>query len=370
MADSEPEGSQNSIAPHEAQAMKKDLPMEAGISDAQFVRRVLIFIGVVALAAALYAISDILLLVFGAILVAVVLRTIARPIRAGTSIGERLALLAAGLGVLIVIGGTGYLFGSQISDQLASLSASLPQAAQRLSQTAPSQSITEMVKGSSIGDLLMNAFSWGTTIFGAAAALVVVIVAGIYIAVSPEVYRDGFVMLFPKPMQAQIAKTLDDASEALRLWLGGQLLAMIIVGILIGVGLALVGVPSALALGLIAGVTEFIPIVGPVIGAVPALLLASTEGWHTVAWTLAVFVVVQQIESNLIMPLVAGRAVAVPPAVGLFAVVAIGVLFGPLGLLLGYPLAVVTDVAVRKLYVRATLGEKVEVAGERPAKSK
>ena len=70
------------------------------------------------------------------------------------------------------------------------------------------------------------------------------------------------------------------------------------------------------------------------------------------------------------MPLEAGRAVAVPPAVGLFAVVAIGVLFGPLGLLLGYPLAVVTDVAVRKLYVRATLGEKVEVAGERPAKSK
>jgi predicted PurR-regulated permease PerM len=206
-------------------------------------------------------------------------------------------------------------------------------------------------------------------IFGAAAALVVVIVAGIYIAVSPEVYRDGFVMLFPKPMQAQIAETLDDAGEALRLWLGGQLLAMIMVGILIGVGLALVGVPSALALGLIAGVTEFIPIVGPVIGAIPALLLASTEGWHTVAWTLAVFVVVQQIESNLIMPLVAGRAVAVPPAVGLFAVVAIGVLFGPLGLLLGYPLAVVTDVAVRKLYVRATLGEKVEVAGERPEKS-
>ena len=350
--------------------MKKDPPMEAGISDAQFVRRVLILIGIVALAAALYALSDILLLVFGAILVAVVLRTIARPIRAGTSMGERLALLAAGLGVLIVIGGTGYLFGSQISDQLASLSASLPQAAQRLSQTAPGQSITAMVKGSSIGDLLMNAFSWGTTIFGAAAALVVVIVAGIYIAVSPEVYRDGFVMLFPKPMQAQIAETLDDAGEALRLWLGGQLLAMIMVGILIGVGLALVGVPSALALGLIAGVTEFIPIVGPVIGAVPALLLASTEGWHTVAWTLAVFVVVQQIESNLIMPLVAGRAVAVPPAVGLFAVVAIGVLFGPLGLLLGYPLAVVTDVAVRKLYVRATLGEKVEVAGERPAKSK
>ncbi len=171
-------------------------------------------------------------------------------------------------------------------------------------------------------------------------------------------------------MQARIAETIDDAGEALRLWLGGQLLAMIMVGVLIGVGLALVGVPSALALGLIAGGTEFVPIIGPAIGAIPALLLASTGGTHTIAWTLAVFVVVQQIESNLIMPLVAGRAVAVPPAVGLFAVVAIGVLFGPLGLLLGYPLAIVTDVVVRKLYVREALGEDVKVAGERAPKTK
>ena len=143
---------------------------------------------------------------------------------------------------------------------------------------------------------------------------------------------------------------------------------MIMVGVLIAVGLALVGVPSALALGLIAGVTEFVPIIGPVIGAIPALLLASTESWNMVLWTLAVFVVVQQIESNIIMPLVAGKAVAVPPAVGLFAVVAIGVLFGPLGLLLGYPLAIVIDAAVRRLYVRGTLGEDVEIAGEQHRK--
>jgi predicted PurR-regulated permease PerM len=88
---------------------------------------------------------------------------------------------------------------------------------------------------------------------------------------------------------------------------------MIMVGILTGVGLALIGVPSALALGLIAGVTEFVPIIGPVLGSIPALLLASTQDWHTVLWTLALFVAVQQIESNLIMPLVAGRVVAVRP---------------------------------------------------------
>jgi len=333
--------------------------------EAVFVRRVLIFVGIVAFAAALYVLSDILLLIFGSVLVAVVLRAIARPIRAETSMSERLALLAAGLGVIAVLVGTGYLFGSQISTQLASVVESLPAAVKSLSKTEPFTSMSEIVKGSSIGELIMNAFSWGTTVFGAVATLVVVIVAGIYIAIDPASYRNGLVKLFPRRSQEQIAATLDDAGEALRLWLGGQLLAMIMVGILIAVGLALVGVPSALGLGLIAGVTEFVPIIGPVIGAVPALLLASTESLNMVLWTLVVFVVVMQIESNVIMPIVAGRSVAVPPAVGLFAVVAIGVLFGPLGLLLGYPLAIVADVAVRRLWVREALGEDVKIAGER-----
>lgn len=348
--------------------MSKDPPSGPGsaISDATFVRRVLIFVGILALAAALYTLSDIVLLVFGAILFAVVLRAIARPIRAGTSMSERLALLAAGLGVLAVLVVTGYLFGSRISSQLSYIVQSLPAAWESFSKTVPGASLSEWVKGSSVGELLMNVFSWGTTVFGAVASLVVVIVAGIYVAISPDTYRNGLVKLFPRRVQPQIGATLDDAGEALRRWLGGQLLAMIMIGVLIAAGLALVGVPSALALGLIAGVTEFVPIIGPVIGAIPALLLAFTQDWNTVLWTLAVFIVVQQIESNVIMPLVAGHAVAVPPAVGLFAVVAIGVLFGPLGLLLGYPLAIVIDSAVRRLYVREALGEDVVIAGEKP----
>ena len=165
-------------------------------------------------------------------------------------------------------------------------------------------------------------------------------------------------------MQPNVADTVDDAGEALRLWLGAQLLAMIIVGVMIGAGLAIIGVPSALGLGFIAAMLEFVPIVGPIVAAVPALLLASTQSTEMVAWTLGLFVIVQQIESNVIMPLVSGRVVKLPPAVGLFAVVAIGILFGPLGLLLGYPLAIVMDVAVRRLYVRDALGEDVEIAGE------
>ena len=338
----------------------------APLSEAAFIRRVFIVVGIVAFVVALYLLSDILLLIFGAVLVAVVLRAIAVPINRGTTLGQRFSLLAAGLGVLGLLAGIGYIFGAQISDQLVALVNNLPAAADTFSKSVPflSVPVSELVKGSSIGNLLAGAITWGKTVFGALATLVVVVIAGIYIAINPGVYRRGFIMLFPKRVQPQISDTVDDAGAALRLWLGAQLLAMIMVGVMTGAGLAFIGVPQALGLGFIAGVLEFVPYVGPILAAIPALLLASTQSWEMVAWTLALFVIVQQVENNIILPLVSGRAVDLPPAVGLFAVVAIGILFGPLGLLLAYPLAIVIDVAVRRLYVRDALGEKVKIAGE------
>lgn len=342
-------------------------PSPSLMTEAVFIRRVLIVVGIAVFVSVLYLLSDILLLAFGAVLVAVVLRSIAGPIEGVMSISDRLAIVAAALGAIAVLGGVGYLYGAQISSQLAGLFDNLPAAATSLSKSGQFPSVAELVKGSSIGNLVVSAFSWGTTLFGAAATLVVVIVAGVYIAIDPDVYRNGFLMLFPSQVRKQIGETIDDSGGALRLWLGAQVVSMILVGILTGAGLAFIGVPSALALGLIAGVTEFVPIVGPLIGAIPALLLASTVSLEMVFWTLLLFVVVQQVESNIITPLVARHAVKLPPAVGLFAVVAIGILFGPLGLLLGYPLAIVADAAVRRLYVRETLGEDVEIAGENDA---
>jgi predicted PurR-regulated permease PerM len=139
------------------------------------------------------------------------------------------------------------------------------------------------------------------------------------------------------------------------------------VGVCTAIGLWLAGVPSAFALGLIAGLAEFVPIIGPIVAAIPTILIASTQDWQTALLAVIVLVFVQQVESNVIAPMIANRMVSIAPAVGLFAVVAMGVLFGPLGLLLGFPLAIVLDVAVRRLYVRDTLGERVDIMGK-PAK--
>jgi predicted PurR-regulated permease PerM len=174
------------------------------------------------------------------------------------------------------------------------------------------------------------------------------------------------VKLFPKPRHAEVEASLRAVGEALRLWLVSQLIAMTCVGVLASLALWWLGLPSPFALGLIAGLADFVPLIGPFIGALPAVVIAVTNGVETALWTMLAFVVIQQLENNVIFPLVAKRVVAVPPALALFAILAAGVLFGPLGLVFGFPLAVTAYVLVTKLYVRDTLGLAAEVPGEAP----
>jgi predicted PurR-regulated permease PerM len=333
--------------------------------DAVFIRRVLIVAGVVALSVALYVLSDVLLLVFGAVIVGLGLRALAEPISKHAGLPDKLALLVSVLLIVAALGLPAYFYGDGIVSQIEFVVERLPAAFGSLTRELEIGSLRELVPTSSIGNLAARALAWGTTLFGAVASLVLVLVAGIYFAADPDTYRTGLVKLFPVGWHEQIKATIGDVEVALRRWLGGQLVAMLIVGILVAIGMWAIGVPSPIALGLIAGLTEFVPLIGPFAGAIPALLLASTQGTDTLLWAIAVFIAVQQIENNAIMPIIARESVEVPPALGLFAVVAFGVLLGPLGLLFGYPLAVVADAVVRRLWVREALGESVETPTER-----
>jgi uncharacterized integral membrane protein len=186
----------------------------------------------------------------------------------------------------------------------------------------------------------------------------------VYLALERHRYRSGLLALAPCEASPLVEASPDESAIALRRWFGGQLIAMLLVGGRTAAGLWLIGVPAFLGLDLIAGLTEFIPILGPIAGVVPALMVASAQDWVTVAWVLALFVFIQQVENNVILPLLTGRTVQMPAALGIFATLAMGVLFGALGLLFGYPLAIVADVWVRKLYVRELLEKDTTLRSE------
>ncbi|MCB1522264.1 MAG: AI-2E family transporter [Hyphomicrobiaceae bacterium] len=341
--------------------MERDIAARAAPGMRAFAFRVVIVVTIVALALALWKIADILLLVFGAVLVALGLGALGERISQLTSMSRGLAIAVALVSIVALLVAVGWVFGGQIGQQLSEVWSRVPQAVGRL---ASESELKTILQGSTIGDLIANVLSWGTTVVGAATSLVLVMAAGVFLALDPARYRRGLVALVPAAMTPVAEETLDESALALRRWFGGQLIAMLLVGVLTAVGLWVLGVPAYLGLGLIAGLMEFIPVIGPIAGAVPAILVASTQDWSTAVYVLALFVVIQQIENNVILPVVTGRAVLMPAAVGIFGTVALGVLFGPLGLLFGYPLAIVIDVVVRRLYVRGLLGKDTTLPSE------
>jgi predicted PurR-regulated permease PerM len=336
--------------------------------DTDLLRRTLILIGIAALALLLWQIREVLLLIFAAVLVAIVLRLLAAPIGKHLHLSGGWALALAALLLAGFIGTTFYLFGSEVVGQSQELARILPEAwtafRDRFGLTAIGQEVAQQANAPQTA-LLINVAGWAFSAGAIFVDVILVVIGGLYIAAAPNLYGKGLLLLFPESRRPLAEDTLDTAGNALRLWLVGQLAAMALVGTLTTIGLFALGIPAPLALGLLAGLAEFVPLVGPIAAAVPALLLAIGGGPELMLWTAGLYLLVQQIESNVITPLIQHRTVELPPALSLFAVVAAGVAFGSLGVVLAAPLTVLGFVVVKKLYVRETLGETTKVPGEK-----
>jgi predicted PurR-regulated permease PerM len=288
-----------------------------------------------------------------------------------TRVPRKLALLSAVLGLLGIIVGAGWLFGAEATAQVRVLIDTVPDAwralQQRLGETVLGEQLADSIEqlAPSGSAVLSGASSVTLTLTNALGGAFLILVGGIYFAGRPDFYRDGLLKLMPQAKRAVVGDALNDSARALRLWLLGQLVAMLLLGVSTSVGLAVLGVPSALALGILAGLAAFVPYVGPILALIPALLVALNEGNDVALLTLVLYIGVQQIESYVITPLVQQRVAALPAAVTLFSIVAAGVLFGALGILLAAPLTMVAYVLVKRLYVREALDTATPIPGER-----
>ena len=338
--------------------------------DRPFIRRVLIVIALVAVAFLLWQLRTVVVMLFGAVVVATVFRALADLIKKWTRIPDGAAVA---LSILLILGSLAaiiYVFGGQISDQVATLTKSLPDAWRSLQARIADMGFGDplaALAGSTRPEAGGGPAGLGRFVMsvgGGIADTLVVVFGGIFLAAQPNFYRIGAIKLVPQAKRALVGEAMIDSERALRLWLRGQLMAMVVVGTLTGVGLWLIGVPSAVALGLLAGLLEFIPFAGPVIAAIPGVLLALVVSPELALWTVALYVLVQQIEGNLLQPLVQQYAVDLPPVVLLFSLLAFATLFGVVGIIFAAPLTVVSYVLVKRLYVQEALGTKTPIPGE------
>lgn len=312
-----------------------------------------------------------LLLIFAAVVLGSVFDTITRGISRATGLGQR--PLALGLAVAAVVGvlvGVFVLFGSQFSGELDTIRDSIPPALDRvdalLDKAGAGQSVGELFeKGTKdVSNLAAKAGGYAMTITSGVTDLVLVFVGAIFLAANPAVYRRGLLLLMPQRAERPAAAFLEDAGRGLRGWMVGQAASSVVVGSLTWVGLMLLDVPAAGGLAVIAGLLDVIPMVGPVIAGVPAVLLALTVSPTTALWTILLYLLIQQLQGNFLQPMIQKHAVDVPPAVLLFAVFGAGILFGPLGVVLAAPLTIVLYLLVQRIYVHELLGKRIAVAGK------
>jgi predicted PurR-regulated permease PerM len=347
-----------------ALALRLAAPQPGNVTSRDFLRRLLAVVAIVVLAVVAWRLGDVLLLAFGAALVAGLLHALANPLVEKAGLGRPLALSVAALVLVSALGACLWLFGQQGALQLAALGELLPRAwsliQSRLADSALGAVLLQDLRriGGFDGWLLQISPSLLRGAAGAGAATVIVLFAGLYLAFHPRTYVGGLLRLFPISRRARAAEIFQACAKALHGWLIGQLISMVLVGVTTGAGLWIAGVPSAFGLGLLAGVAQFVPVVGPMAATVPGLIIAAAESPETLLWAAVVYVGAMQLEANLITPLLLRQMVELPMAVTLFAVLAMGVLLGPLGVLFATPLAVVAYVLVRMAYVEDLLGDR------------
>lgn len=305
--------------------------------------------------------ADVLLLAFGAVLVAILLQAAAGPLQRRLHLRRPVALVLA---VVIIVGLLSlvlWVFGQQASLQLAALVELMPGAWTELQARLSAsplgayllQDLTRLQPAD--GRLVAWASQLARGASTGVAAAVIVFFAGLYLAFHPGTYVGGLIRLTPPAARPRAAAVLASCGEALHRWLIGQLISMALVGLTTGIGLWLAGVPAPMALGVLAGLGQFIPVVGPGAAMIPGLLIALAQGPQTLGWAALIYVGAMQFEANIMTPLLLRRMVELPMAVTLFAVLAMGVLLGPLGVLFATPLAVVAYVLVRAIYVEDLL---------------
>jgi len=193
--------------------------------------------------------------------------------------------------------------------------------------------------------------------------VVISLVITVFIALNPEVYRRGVMWLIPVEHEAVAKLTMSRMCTALRWWMLGRLASMLVIGLLTSLGMWMIGMPSPLALGTLAGLLSFVPNAGPILAGAPGVLLALPEGPWMVFAALSVYMVTQAIDSELISPLVDQYTITIPPAVLIITQIVMAVLTGAWGVLIATPLLVVVLVLTQQLYVREYLKKPIKAIG-------
>jgi predicted PurR-regulated permease PerM len=232
--------------------------------------------------------------------------------------------------------------------------------AQGATGAAPASSLKERLS-SQLSGATRYLFPFLSSTAAVAGGLLIVLFLSIYIGAEPELYHRGMMHLFPHGARARAGEVFSEMATVLRKWLVTQLIAMIVIGSVTTAVLLALGVKAAVALGLIAGLLEFVPTVGPILSALPAIAMGFVGSPEKALYVLIAYVGIQFLENHLLIPLLMRGGLDLPPALTIVAQALMTLLFGFLGLMVAVPMTAAVMVPIKMLYVEGVVGDEIEI---------
>lgn len=329
----------------------------------------------------LWRIAELVLIAFIAALIAVYLGgftdILCRRLRFPRGPGLVLALLLT----LAALGGISALLGAAVAEQTQDLIAAVPryltaldQQLRNLASSYPllrrtgiasaetgliTSALTELA-----GFVRRGVFVYATATGRVLIDTVAVIVMALYLALRPALYGDGLVQLVPPRFRTVAREVLDDLADSLRAWVGAQLLAMVVLAVLTGIGLWLLDVPYWLAFAILTGVLVMVPFFGTIVSTLlPALLVLGDRGLLAFLAVASIGVVVHLVEANVVHPVIMQHRVALPPVLTILSVLVMAKVGGLLGMLVAVPALATLVVLLRHVLIFQLYGERPAAAG-------
>ncbi|HEX8697185.1 MAG TPA: AI-2E family transporter [Longimicrobium sp.] len=322
-----------------------------------------------------YSVADVLLLVFLAALFSLFLGAISEFLEERFHFPRPLGILAAVVFTALLATGIGWLIVPPVLRQTQALLSALPAQAQMwvqglrdlagryplLASIMPPDEIDRQLQGlvSNAGNYFAGVFTFAFNSLHAAINIISVLVMGIYMAIRPEVYREGLIGLAPPVHRELVRDILADLGRSLRAWIGGQIIAMFFLGTLTWIGLVLLDVPFALAFGVFTGVAVMVPFFGTLVSTLlPAIFVLGSGGVVKALLVILLGVLIHLVEANFVHPLIMERRVHIPPVLSILSVLVMAELLGAVGLLVAVPVVATLMVITRRIYVHRLLEGK------------